>query len=98
MAKKFEVNLSKLNLAYTTYETEADELTTILDTLKKGIETLRDSDWKSDASTQYFSLYDDSWAGMMENQIKIVEEMKSLLKDAKDTYEKVNDAVSDIRM
>ena len=98
MANKFEVDLSKLNSTYNTYETEIEELNTAFSTLKSGIETLRDSDWKSGASTQYFSNYDDSWTVMMEKQIKIVEEMLGLLKDAKDTYEKINDAVSDIKI
>lgn len=96
MASKFEVDLSKLDSAYSTYVTELDELNTAFTALKSGIESLRDSDWKSGASTQYFSNYDESWTTMMENQIKIVEEMRDLLKDAKDTYAKINEEVSEI--
>jgi WXG100 family type VII secretion target len=94
----FEIELDQLSSCYSTYQTELENLQGIFDTLKSGIETLRDSEWRSDASTQFFSLYDDRWSQNMEGQLQIMEEMVALLKDAKDTYDRVDQAAADVKV
>ncbi len=94
----FEIELSKLSSCLTTYQSELENLTNIFNTLKSGIETLRDSEWRSSASTQFFSLYDNRWSQNMEGQLQIMEEMVNLLQDAKDTYDRIDEAAADVKV
>ncbi|GEM_PF-2160708 len=94
----FEIELDTLSSCYATYQQELEELRTIFETLKSGIENLRDSEWRSDAGTQFFSLYDNRWQQNMEGQLQIMEEMQDLLKDAKDTYDRIDQAAADVKV
>ncbi len=97
MAKKLEINLDELSTTYNLYVDKYDELSTTFTNLKTAINNLRYTDWKSAASTQYFSNFDNSWVNDMQKQLDIVGEVRDLLKDASDTYENIENKISEIR-
>ncbi len=96
MANKLEIDLDTLEKTYQLYCDKYTELDTAFTNLKNAIDTLRNTDWKSAASTQYFSNYDSSWIPDMQRQVEIVEEVRDLLKDAVDTYADIESELSNI--
>lgn len=96
MAKKLKIDLDELSDVYRLYVDKYDELDTVYKILKTAINNLRYTDWKSAASTQFFSNFDTSWKLEMQNQLDIVAEVRDLLGDAMDTYDEVYDKISEI--
>ena len=96
MANKLEIDLDTLERTSQLYCDKYTELDTAFTNLKNAIDNLRNTDWKSAASTQYFSNYDSSWVPDMQRQVEIVEEVRDLLKDAVDTYADIESELSNI--
>ena len=90
------VDLTQLDETIKAYDTAVTDIKTAFDNLDSAISTLRSTDWKSGASTQYFSTYDDSWKQNMIRQQEILEHLKSCLEYARTEYEAVYGKVSSL--
>ena len=85
--ENLRIDLTQLQTTIQTYQTSITELRTASQNLDAAINILRNSDWKSGASTQYFAKYDDSWKQNMDRQLKILEHLKDCLDEAKTEYQ-----------
>ena len=84
-----KVDLTQLGETIKVYDTAVNDIKTAFSDLDSAINTLKSTDWKSGASRQYFSTYDDSWKQNMLSQQEILEHLKSCLEYARTEYEAV---------
>ncbi|SEW13223.1 WXG100 family type VII secretion target [[Clostridium] fimetarium] len=91
-----KVDLTQLRQTIVVYETATDDLQTSFNELETAMNTLKNSGWKSGASTKYFSTYDTSWKNNMERQLKIINHLKSCLGVAEVEYQTLYNQVNSI--
>jgi len=89
-----KVDLTQLRQTIVVYETATDDLQTSFNELETAMNTLKNSGWKSGASTKYFSTYDTSWKKNMERQLKIMKHLKSCLGAAEIEYQALYNQVN----
>lgn len=83
---KIEIDLDKLSSAIASYDDIIANFEQAIKESEKAINSLRNSGWKSGASTAYFLEYEDTWKQNMEKKLKIIKHLRDCLNKANAEY------------
>lgn len=86
---RISIDLDKLNKAIQEYANIINDFKTAIKQTEQAIDILKNTDWKSGASTAYFMQYEDTWKKNMETRIKILEHLLKCMIFAKLEYESI---------
>ena len=86
MASKLKVDFEVLENTIRQYDAAAEDFSSLLTSLEKSIDLLRNSGWNSEASKAYFKSFDDTWKKNMQDHIKSIAFMRDCLKSAESDY------------
>lgn len=87
MAKsKITIDLDKLSSAIAEYDDIITNFEQAVRDSERAINSLKNSGWKSGASTAYFLTYEDTWKKNMQKRIKIIKHLRDCLKKAYTEY------------
>lgn len=83
------IDLDKLSAAVSRYDDIIAEFEESVRATEQAISLLKNSAWKSAASTAYFLQYDDGWKKNMDRRLKIIRHLKDCLVLAQTEYDAV---------
>lgn len=91
----FKVDTDQLNTAISKYNTEINNLKVVIKKIQDSMDNLKESGWDSNASKQYFKVYEDTWLINLKLYIRVLEQLKEDLEIAKEEYSKLEQAFND---
>lgn len=95
MPNKLTVSTDNLHdAARNFYEAEAD-LQNAIQSLESAINRLRESDWKSNASSVYFRNYENKWKKNLSNCLEMMRFMREALESSARDYEQLSNDSKD---
>lgn len=89
--KDLSIDLDVLQSTYNLINTKYEEFSEIFKRLNQSMENLRNSQWKSSASDEFFKNYDDSWKKDIEIYLGILDKMNSELEYVNSNYNELNE-------
>lgn len=91
MSTEVKIDLGLLDQAVSVYDTQIDTLETAYSEATRGIETLRNSAWKTNGADAFFQNYDDKWKSDFKEHIDYLKHLRDCLKLAQEGfYEEYN--------
>ena len=78
------------------YRKIASTMLSLQKTLKKEIEDLKNTYWKSDAGDEFQKMYQDGWSGNVDKYVATLNEMADQLDKAAREYDKVTAKLREI--
>lgn len=97
MAKELVVNFEDINRTIKEYEKSIDDFNDMISSLDRAVDTLKNSEWKSDSATEFFKSYDNGWRENMKKHILIIEHLRKCLEYARNDYEELAYQAEEIR-
>lgn len=91
MSNVIKINITQLEQTIRDYQSAIDDMQTCYDNLVNAMTYLKNSGWKSGASTAYFDAFDNTWKKNMKGYIKIMKFLKGCLENAKTEYDNLHD-------
>lgn len=93
----FEFNTETLRNQASQIHKIAEELKTAKTNLSAAVEDLRE-DWQTGAGDKFFEKYDSDWLKILDNHIKLLEDLVDALKYAADHYEPVAEQYAKVKI
>ena len=87
MASNLKVDLDQMSRSINEYQSAINDFKDLKTSLKGTIDTLKNSGWKSGASTAYFETFDTTWEKNISLHITILEHLQTCMTKAKADYE-----------
>lgn len=94
---KLKIDLEQLEKTIRDYEISITEFELMKKKLEAAIAELCKSGWDSDASSQYFATFENTWQNNMEIHIKILGHLNKCLNEAYNDYYSLYTQVADLR-
>jgi len=96
MGNFLRVDTSKMQSTARNYDNALSDLAKAESSLKKAIEQLRTSGWKSGASAAFFRQYDDRWSKSFQVHMTTIKHLKDSLSSAQHDYEALADKAANL--
>ena len=89
--KDLSIDLEELQSTYNLINSKYTEFNNIFARLNQSIDSLKNSDWKSSASEEFFANYDDYWKKDIELYLGLLEQMSNELAYINTNYNELNE-------
>ena len=96
MAKKLQVDFDQLSSTIANYNRSIEGFENMKRNLRNTTGQLKDSGWKSAASTAFFQSIDETWEKNMQSHIEVLKHLKECLDLAKSDYTGLANSIPDI--
>lgn len=97
MANKLKINMDQLESTIKTYEKSHQQFEQLVKDLNKSVDNLKNTGWKSSASTAFFNTFDDTWKKNIEKHILIIGHLQDCLENAQREYEEIYNRIPSLK-
>ncbi len=96
MANKLKVDLDMLANTAAAYKNSYDQLSQLVSSLDISVDNLRNSGWKSAASTKFFETFDETWKKNIKTHMLIINHLNDCLNEAQREYVNIYDKIPEL--